>query len=209
LFQYVLSCRVLRLKFTGERILTRGRRWSAYEEKKLAEFVKAGVTAPEIAKRLGRSIVGVHDKVWHLGLEDDEGVGVASSSSLSSLSSLSVNIRNSDAEESSVAKSVESSDAEKSSSESSSPSLVPPETLSCPDEALKKLAAAVVALERPNLSRNEIQRLKCIILGAEKYQGLFAKVAEYRKLEERMAKLETKYFEMAKNRTTTQNDAHP
>jgi hypothetical protein len=46
-----------------------GKRWSADEERILEESVKAGVTATEIAKRLGRSVVSVHDKISHLGLE--------------------------------------------------------------------------------------------------------------------------------------------
>ena len=159
--------------------MTRGRRWSVDEEKKLAEFVKAGVTAAEISKRLGRSIVGVHDKIMHLGLEDDEGAHFGSSSSSLGLKGVKVEV------------------------EGTSPSLVSSEVLSCPAEALKKVAAAVVALERPDLGRTEIQRLKCIILGAEKYQGLFERVAQYRKLEERFVELEGKYFELVKKQQKT------
>jgi len=38
----------------------------------LEEFVKAGVPAVEVVKRLGKSVVGVHDKMLHFGLEDDK-----------------------------------------------------------------------------------------------------------------------------------------
>jgi hypothetical protein len=185
------------------RVLTRGRRWSVDEEKKLAEFVKAGVTAAEIAKTLGRSIVGVRDKSSHLGLKDDEGVWCVQSSSLSSLSSLGLNSRKTDVERSAAkVLPVEGLDAEKPLPQPA-PSLVSPEVLSSPEEALRKLAAAVVALERPDLGRNEIQRLKCIILGAEKYQWLFERVAQYHKLEERLVELEEKYFELVKKRQTS------
>jgi hypothetical protein len=107
------------------RVLTRGRRWSVDEEKKLAEFMKAGMTAAEIAKTLGRSIVGVRDKSSHLGLKDDDGAWCVQSSSLSSLSSLELNNGKTDVERSSAAKLPpgDGLKAEKLLSQSSAPSL--------------------------------------------------------------------------------------
>jgi hypothetical protein len=48
--------------------------------------------------------------------------------------------------------------------------------------------------------------VECIILGAEKYQGLFERVAQYRLLEERLVELEGKYFELVKKQQKTQNN---
>ena len=44
--------------------------------------------AVEVAKRLGNSVVGVHSKISHFGLEDDKGAWCVSSSS----SSLSLSV---------------------------------------------------------------------------------------------------------------------
>ncbi len=187
--------------------MTRGRRWSVEEEKKLAELVKTEVSDVEIAKQLGKSVIGIRNKISHLRLEDDKGSWFAPSSSSSS-SSFCLTPGEVNVEETVAAKPIETLDAGSPLPQSSSPSLVPPKALSSPEEALNKMAAAVVALEQPNLGRNEIQRLKSIILGAEKYQDLFAKVAQYRELEERMAELEAKYFEVFKTYPRSQNDAH-
>jgi hypothetical protein len=186
------------------RVLTRGRRWSVDEERMLEQFVKAGMPAFEIAKKLGKTIPGIHNKISNLGLEDNKGPRFALSSSLLS-SSFNLSEKEADVKDSSTAKvlPVESSVAEKPSPQSSSPVLVSPDVLSSPEEALKKVAAAVVALEQPGLGRNEIQRLKCIILGAEKFLGLFERVAQYRKLEERLVELEGKYFELVKKQKTS------
>ena len=189
--------------------MTRGRRWSVDEEKKLAEYIRAGKTAAEIAKILDRSIVGVHDKCSHLGLKDDEGAHFVQSSSLSSLSSLGLNNRKTDAEKSCAARlPADVLDGGKSLSLTPASTLVPPEVMSSPDEALRKIATSVAELEQPGLGRVEIQRLRCIILGAEKYQGLFERVAQYRKLEERLVELEGKYFELVKKQQNAQKNEH-
>jgi len=193
------------LGFWRVRVLTRGKRWSADEERMLEQFVKAGVPAFEIAKRLGKSVVGVHNKTAHLGLEDDNGKGCVSSSSSSSLSTSTPEAK---VEASSVTKvlPVEGSDAKKPLSEPSSPVLVWPEALDSPHDAIRTLSVAVRALQQPGLGRNEIQRLKGIILGTEKFQGAFDWVANSRRLEERLVDLEGKYFELVKKPKTAPND---
>jgi hypothetical protein len=51
------------------------------------------------------------------------------------------------------------------------------------EEKLKVMNAALVALEQPDLSRNEISRLRSIILGVKEYRVEFEKFVGYRELE--------------------------
>ena len=192
------------------RILTRGKRWRAEDERMLEELVKAGLPAAEIAKSLRKTVAAVHNKVSHLGLEDDNrACSVPSSlSSLSSSSSSSLSSPIAEVEKPSVAKVLpaESEEPEKPLPESSAPFLVWPEALDSPEDAMRTVAAAVLALQRPGLGRNEISRLKCIIMGAQKFQGLYDWAAQSRRLEERLVELEGKYFELVKKQTTAQKD---
>jgi len=193
--------------------LTRGKRWRAEDERMLEELVKAGLPAAEIAKSLRKTVAAVHNKVSHLGLEDDNRAcsvpsSLSSLSSLSSSSSSSLSSPIAEVEKPSVAKvlPVEGEEPEKSLPESSAPFLVWPEALDSPEDAMRTVAAAVRALQRPGLGRNEISRLKCIIMGAQKFQGLYDWAAQSRRLEERLVELEGKYIELVKKQTTAQKD---
>jgi hypothetical protein len=64
--------------------------------------------------------------------------------------------------------------------------LILPEELPSVEDALKKLAAAMNALETPGLSKNEIMRLRSISQISEKYQKLLANYVDYRGIERKV-----------------------
>lgn len=64
--------------------------------------------------------------------------------------------------------------------------LILPEELPSVEDALKKLAAAMNALEKPGLSKNEIMRLRSISQISEKYQKLLANYVDYRGIERKV-----------------------
>ena len=66
------------------------------------------------------------------------------------------------------------------------------------EEALKKLAAAMKALETPGLSKTEIMRLRSLIQATGAYQMRFAEYVNYQGLEKGLVELEEKYEELAK-----------
>jgi hypothetical protein len=188
--------------------LTRGKRWSVEEERLLEEYVKAGVPIVEISLRLRRSIVGVRDKISHFGLKDDTtGKFVPSSSSLSS-SSPGLGAKVADVAGSLEAVvSGEPSDVGESSSQPSWSVSESPDALSTPEEALKLMNYAMHALKHPGLSRLEIQRLKTMASTADKYQGLFERVAKTYEYEKRLAKMEELYSELAKRQASETNES--
>ncbi|HLE74912.1 MAG TPA: hypothetical protein VI864_02580 [Candidatus Bathyarchaeia archaeon] len=76
--------------------------------------------------------------------------------------------------------------------------LVLPEELPSVEEALKTLSAALKLLEKPGLSKAEIQRLRSIISGVKIYKELFADYVNYRGLEAELFELREKYAELVK-----------
>jgi len=71
-----------------------------------------------------------------------------------------------------------------------------PEELMSVEEALKKLSAALMALETPGLDQAETLRLRSIISGVKVYKEIFADYLNYRELEERLVELERKYGDL-------------
>ena len=67
------------------------------------------------------------------------------------------------------------------------------------EEMLKKLVAAVGALETPGLDKSEVSRLRGIIAGVNSYQGLFADYMDYRGLEAELMEWRAKYEVLSKN----------
>ena len=61
------------------------------------------------------------------------------------------------------------------------------------EEALKKLVAAMNALEIPGLSKTEILRLRSIIQAASVYQVKVAEYIGYREIEAKLVKMEEEY----------------
>ena len=71
-----------------------------------------------------------------------------------------------------------------------------PEELPSIEESLKKLSAALKALETPGLDQAETLRLRSIISGVKVYKEIFADYLNYRELEERLVELERKYGDL-------------
>jgi len=75
--------------------------------------------------------------------------------------------------------------------------LIIPKELPSVEEALKILAAAMNALQTPNLSKAEIARLRSIIQAVKTYKELLADYINYRQIEARLIEMEQKYAELA------------
>ena len=73
-----------------------------------------------------------------------------------------------------------------------------PEELISIEDALKKLVAAMNALETPGLSKTEVTRLRSLIQATGAYQMRFAEYVNYRGLEKGLVELTEKYEELAK-----------
>jgi hypothetical protein len=68
-----------------------------------------------------------------------------------------------------------------------------PAELPSVEETLLKLSAALKALEKPGLEKNEVLRLRGIIAGAKVYKELLADYMNYRGLEAKLLELKRKY----------------
>ena len=79
-----------------------------------------------------------------------------------------------------------------------SSSLKLPEELPSIETALKKLSAALSALETSGLDQSEVLRLRGIIAGVKIYKEIFADYLDYRGIEERLVELEGKYESLVK-----------
>jgi hypothetical protein len=68
-----------------------------------------------------------------------------------------------------------------------------PAELPSVEETLLKLTAALKALEKPGMEKNEVLRLRGIIAGAKVYKELLADYMNYRGLEAKLLELKRKY----------------
>ncbi len=73
-----------------------------------------------------------------------------------------------------------------------------PDELPSIETMLKKLAAAIEALQEPGIDKSEILRLRGIIAGAKVYQERFAEYVRYRKIEAQLLELRQKYESLRK-----------
>jgi DNA-binding Lrp family transcriptional regulator len=80
---------------------------------------------------------------------------------------------------------------------STTSNLVMPQELPSVEETVKKLSAALTALETPGLDKNEVTRLRAIIQGAKVYKELLADYMDYRGLEAELMELSNKYEQLA------------
>ena len=79
---------------------------------------------------------------------------------------------------------------------STTSNLVMPQELPSVEETLKKLSAALTALETPGLDKSEVTRLRAIIQGAKVYKELLADYMDYRGLEAELMELKAKYGQL-------------
>ena len=70
--------------------------------------------------------------------------------------------------------------------------LILPKELPSIEEALKKLSAALDAMETPGLDQTEMARLHKIVLGVKIYKELFVDYVKYRELEAEVSELKRK-----------------
>lgn len=70
--------------------------------------------------------------------------------------------------------------------------LIMPKELPSVEEALKLLAAAINALQTPNLSKTEITRLHTIVTAVKTYKELLADYINYRQIEAKLLEMEQK-----------------
>jgi len=87
-------------------------------------------------------------------------------------------------------------------SSSSRPKL--PGELPSIENVMKRLSAALNALEQPGIDKKEIVRLRCFILGIKIYKEMFADFVHYREIEVELVELRQRYEELAKK---AQDDA--
>ena len=76
--------------------------------------------------------------------------------------------------------------------------LIMPDDLISIEESLQIIVSAMNKLKTPNLSKNEVLRLKAIINAAVLYQRKFAEYVNYRKIEANLVDLTEKYEAWAK-----------
>jgi hypothetical protein len=78
-----------------------------------------------------------------------------------------------------------------------------PNELPSVETMLKKLAAAIEALQEPGIDKSEVLRLRGIIAGAKVYQERFAEYVRYRKIEAELMELRPKYEALRKKSQDT------
>jgi hypothetical protein len=83
---------------------------------------------------------------------------------------------------------------------STSTKLELPEVLPSIETTLKKLVAAMNALETPGLSKNDISRLRSIIQAASVYQVKIAEYMDYRGIEAKLIDLDEKYARLVREK---------
>jgi hypothetical protein len=178
-----------------EGICLRGKSWSVEEERRLRELIGEGLGIDRISKVMGKTRVSVMSKMYHLGLAlVDAGTAPLPPASSSTphqtaneacSNALSVSPKT---EPNPVA----ASTAVPSSNEvdSFAAQLKKGGPLPSIEEKLRVLDAALVALEKPGISRVEVVRFSKIIDGVKVYNDLFAKFVNYRGLEIKVLELE-------------------
>jgi hypothetical protein len=182
----------------------RGKSWSIVQERQLRELVKDGVSIAGISQAMGKTRVAVRAKIYHLGLSVVDATATphpiaASIASVASIASTPQPFVEEKPTDCSTPKELVNSDPPLHDS-SSAPG--PKDTdsfalqlkrdgpLPSIEEKLRVLDAALVALEKPGLSRAEVARYSKIIDGIKVYNDLFAKFVNYRGLEYKVLELE-------------------
>ena len=86
-------------------------------------------------------------------------------------------------------------------SPSSSTELIMPEEFISVEDALKKLVAAMNALEEPGLSRTDVMRLRTLIQTSGLYQKRLAEYMQYRQIEAKVDKVIEKLQRLEKEKS--------
>jgi len=182
----------------------RGKLWSIEQERQLRKLVEEGVGIAEISKVMGKTRVSVRSKMYHLGLTVVDAAALPPTIAVSIASIASVA-----STPEPVADHATHSHDPSQVAVSDHPPAAASASAACPREAdtlaiqaksneplptieeqLHVLNSAIVAMQRPGISRAEVARQSKIIEGVKVYNDLFAKFVDYRGLEIKVLELE-------------------
>lgn len=156
----------------------RGKSWSIEEERQLRELVGSGLGVDEISKIMGKTRLSIRGKMNNLRLT----VVVAAAGGGTGATTITTT--------SSQGSDLAAGDSEFSGQvDSFAAQLKKDDPLPSIRATLQVLHAALVALQKPNLSRNEITRLSKIIDGVKVYQNLYAGFVKYDAIEKEVLEL--------------------
>ncbi|HLN89991.1 MAG TPA: hypothetical protein VK253_07990 [Candidatus Binatia bacterium] len=182
----------------------RGKLWSIEQERQLRKLVEEGVGIADISKVMGKTRVSVRSKMYHLGLTVVDAAAlpptiavlVASIASVASTPEPIVDHATHCHDPSQVAVSDHPPTADSASAacpcevDALAIQAKSNEPLPTIEEQLHVLNSAIVAMQRPSISRSEVARQSKIIEGVKVYNDLFAKFVDYRGLEIKVLELE-------------------
>jgi hypothetical protein len=182
----------------------RGKSWGIEQERQLRELVKESVSIAEISQAMGKTRVAVRSKIYHLGLSVVDATAVpqhvaasiASVASIASTPQLAAKEKLIDCTppRELVTNCLPLPDFSSATGPKETDSFTLQIKKDGPlpsiEEKLRVLDAALVALEKPGISRAEVARYSKIIEGVKVYNDLFAKFVNYRGLEIKVLELE-------------------
>ena len=164
--------------------ILRGKPWPIDEERQLRKLIEDGKGIKAISQAMGKTRVSVACKIYNLGLRvDDEGTKIFAIASSSPSSSSPAPVVYPTPVNIAIVNSHPVKDKEANEAITVDLEINTADPLPSVEEKLRVLNAALVALERPGLSKSEVSRLKTIMQGVKEYQRLFADYVRYRDLE--------------------------
>lgn len=162
----------------------RGKSWPVEEERQLRDLIGKGVSIDEIAQIMGKTRLSIRGKMNNLRLTVVVAATPQDTASTTRTTTTLANIH-SDVPPDSPAVAEGPSQVDTVAPQPKSNGALP--TI---EEQLHVLNAAIVALQRPGISRVEVTRQNKIIDGVKVYNDLFAKFVNYRGLEFKVLELE-------------------
>jgi hypothetical protein len=176
----------------------RGKSWSVEEERRLRELIGEGLGVDRISKVMGKTRVSVMSKMYHLGL-----VLVDAGTAPTPPASSSTPYKTADQAFNSALSVSPITDPNPIAKAAAAPSsgevdafaaqLKKGGPLPSIEEKLRVLDAALVALEKPGISRVDVARYSKIIDGVKVYNDLFAKFVNYWGIEIKILELEKQF----------------
>jgi hypothetical protein len=180
----------------------RGKSWSVEEEKRLRELIGEGLGVDRISKVMGKTRVSVMSKMYHLGLVLVD-AGTAPTAPASSPASSSTPYKTVDQAFNNALSVSSITDPNPVAKAAAAPSsgevdafaaqLKKGGPLPSIEEKLRVLDAALVALEKPGISRVDVARYSKIIDGVKVNNDLFAKFVNYGGIEIKFLELEKQF----------------
>jgi hypothetical protein len=165
----------------------RGKSWSIEEERQLRGLINKGVSIDEIAQIMGKTRLSIRGKMNNLRLSvvvvaAPQGTGATTTRTTTP-----------DVHVDDTPTIVSRNPALANHVDAFAAQLRKDEPLPSIEEKLRVLNAALVALEKPGLSRNEIMRLNKIIEGVKIYQNAYAGFVKYDAIEKEVLELKKQF----------------